>query len=218
MAVKKFNETSVVGEMVKGFQTDINAILEAEDVLMFTNRYVECMIRFLAFAKAKDVHAVIEIKELNTDKNFLFGLAADYHAPEDESEEMPGNWTVTASMEEADIKETEKNTIVYDLQNDLFVSKMIAFMKQYAGVEFNETAYLRQMMAETFKVLKQHCYFNAKNSTEPYELDCGLYTIRTIFENDKFTSDIELGGELKQIIKDDAALENIAIPGDTVVA
>lgn len=208
--IKKFNETSIVTEMVEGFKTDLFGTLDPEDALMFVNRLTECTIRFLSKYKAKDVHAVVAIKELSTEHDFLWGVAADYH-PSENDEEMPGNWTVTVSMDEAAIKETDKNMIIYSLQDDLYTSEMIRLLKKYAFTEFNDPSTMRQIISEVFKVLKNHMCVNAKNSTEPYELDCGLMTISAEYVDDAYVFNVELGGELKQLIKDDESASNVEI-------
>jgi len=89
---------------------------------------------------------------------------------------------------------------------------MIRLLKKFAFTEFNDPSTMRQIISEVFKVLKNHMCVNAKNSTEPYELDCGLMTISAEYVDDTYVFNVELGGELKQLIKDDESASNVEIP------
>lgn len=208
MTTKKFNETKLGADLIGNFVERLNAQLLAEDTQMFFCRLVECGIRFLTKFKSKDTRVAVVFKTLNTDNEFLFGLATDYIAPEEgASEEMPGSWSVVASLKEEDICNAQ---VVYDLQNSMFCSEMVALMGKFANVKLSRPELFAQIAETVFYTLKSHMEANASKSTDEYGIDFDVFKINCKKEADgTFSYEVLLDGDLKRIIKDDTALEQI---------
>lgn len=208
MTTKKFNETKLGAELVTKFVERLNAQLLAEDAQMFFCRLVECGIRFLAKFKSKGNRVAVVFKTLDPNNEFLFGLATDYIAPEEgASEEMPGSWGIVASLKEEDI---DNSQVVYDLQNAVFCSEMVALMSKFAGVKLSRPDLFAQIAETVFYTLKSHLEATASKSTDEYGIDFDTFKINCKKEADgSFSYEVLLDGDLKRIIKDDTALEQI---------
>lgn len=213
MANLHIRESGLIKDVTNAFLNDYTANIPPEDVYMLENRFMEAFVRFLAQYKSKDMRVAIILNDISPDHDFIMGLCADYIPPEDESEEMPGNWTVVASFNEDDILNTEKNIMKYDLQTDLFDQVVRMLLAKDARVRFESHELFVQTVTELFSTTAKHLMSVAKGSTEDYSVNCGLFTISAgkNAETGEIETAIELGEDLKKIIKDDAALETITL-------
>lgn len=194
----------------------MNSLIPASDVKELPIRFIENSIRFLNKFKAKDIHAVIAFRTLDPAHDFIFGLAADYFPPEKNDEEMPGSWAVVASMNEEEILASDKNTIVYDLQNDLYCTEMQNLMYANGNLVFGAVEdpasqavnTFRNIVATMFSVIKTSLTTNMANSKlEEYGYDFDKFTVSISKTPEGNIYTVELGGELKQLIKDDIKLQ-----------
>ena len=134
--VIKINDSSLPQDMVKNFREMLFAQFLPEDAKIFLCRLVECSVRFLSKYKSKDAHVTVKYTTLNTDKTFLFGLAADYIPPEGDAEENPGTWTVSACMNQEFLtSENAQSNIEYDLLTTSFCNEMIQLLGKYANLQ-----------------------------------------------------------------------------------
>lgn len=204
----KIEDSKLIQEMVEYFSTNLMAEINKEEVGLICNRLVEAQCRFLSQYKSKEMRVGIGIKTLNTDHNFLFGMAVDYIPPEGNDEETPGSWNVVASMNEDDIKPDKKvKSLSYDLQSDLFTQELQEILFTKCEVRVEKKDELRVLCAGVFEVISRHfSHIMAKTSDEKYSIEFGNFSIEAEKKGDSFTTKVMLSNEMKQIVKDDTIL------------
>lgn len=203
----------MIQEAVEFFNGKINAEITEDDFVLICNRLVEAQARFLSRYKSKDMRIGIEIKTLDTNHSFLFGMCADYVAPEGSEEENPGSWNVTASLNEKDIKPDKKTKYLsYDLQSDLFVQQMREILYNEEDIKFETNEDLRTTCAAVFEVINRHFeHIMAKTADETYSVEWKLFSIDATKKDERYDTKINLQNEIKQIVKDDTAVTKIEL-------
>lgn len=211
--VIKINDSSLPQDMVKNFREMLFAQFLPEDAKIFLCRLVECSVRFLSKYKSKDAHVTVKYTTLNTDKTFLFGLAADYIPPEGDAEETPGTWTVSACMNQEFLtSENAQSTIEYDLLTTSFCNEMIQLLGKYANLQLVDPKEFARITEIIFLTLLQFMRKNTLESSEEFVLDCEAFTVTgTKNAEGEPVFRVDLNEKLKQFIKDDSALEKMMV-------
>lgn len=199
---------SLYSELIKEHASQ-NIKFDAGDVPIIYNALTEAVCRFLAKFKLQDRRVAISINDLNVHNDFIIGFAVDYQAPENEDDEMPGNWTVVASFNKDDILGKAKAK-VYTLQDDFFLTEVMSLLYQHSCIQIPLAQTLAVLMTLWFGALKKNLLdATPKTSTHEYGIDCGTFDAIGKMDSDEVTTAIEMHGDLKKIIKDDTSLENI---------
>ena len=210
VTTKKINDTKLPSIMVDEFKRQMFAMLLPEDAKTFLCRFVECTIRYLSKYKAKDIHTAAEYRTLTHENALLFGMGADYIPPETDDEEMPGTWVVSAYMNE-NAEEVQKS-FVFDLQNVAFCTEMVGLLGKYAALQLTDPKDFAKVSEVIFFSLKKFMSEMVESSTDDYVLDCETFTVTGSKNADNETIfAIDLNENLKQLIKDDSALEKISL-------
>lgn len=204
----KIEETKIVQEAIEHFATKLNAELEKDQFPFISSRLLEAQARFLSQYKSKDMRVGIEIRTLDTNNEFLFGMAVDYIAPEGNEEENPGSWNIVASLNESDIKPDKKvKYLSYDLQSDLFVQQMIEILYNKCEVRIKTKDEFRILCSAVFEVISRHFeHIMAKTADESYSVEWEHFSIEATKKDSSYDTKVNLANEIKQIVKDDTIL------------
>lgn len=123
---------------------------------------------------------------------------------ENEDSSKPGNWSLVWTFDGADIPET---ALVIDFNDPQTHSYFRAAAGEKYGIKFEDTASLIDCMVVLIQQLKKWLDDNAKEGSEVMvELD-GIFQARVAVENGEKVFAIEPAGEIKNLIKDDVAIE-----------
>ena len=204
----KIEESKLIQEGVEFFSTKLSSEVPKEELPLVCNKMVEAQTRFLSNYKSKEMRVGIEIRTLDTDHTFLFGMAVDYIPPEGNDEETPGSWNVVASMNEEDIKPDKKvKYLSYDLQSDLFTQELREILYTKCEVKVETKDDLRILCSGIFEFINRHFeHVMAKTSDDKYAIEFGQFDIEAEKKGDSFTTKVNLSNELKQIVKEDTIL------------
>ena len=134
--------------------------------------------------------------------NFLAGAVCQFFPNEDQSN--PGNWSLIWTFDEKDIPENALKMGLNDIQTH-------SYFREVAGAKYNmqfkTTDCCVNCIAYTLIQLKKWLDENAKEDmVEEIEMD-GVFVARVGVEDGVKVFTIEPAGEVKNLIKDDAAIE-----------
>ena len=155
---------------------------------------------FLNIVKKKDKPAVLKFESL---KN-VFAAAAIVQYFENDDKKKPGNWNLFFTFDEKDVPE---NSQVYSITDP----QLHPYFRSCAGEKYhftyNNPETIINLPVAVFEQLKKWLDENAKEGEEVgVELD-GVFQARVGIEGGEKVFAIEPAGEIKVLIKDDAAIE-----------
>ena len=123
---------------------------------------------------------------------------------ENEDESNPGNWSLVWTFDEADIPENAFKVSISDSQVQPY---FIGTAASKYGIQFKSSSALENLLTEAVVYLKKWLDDNASESEEVSIEQEGVFTARVAVENGEKVFAIEMDGLIKQLIKDDAAIE-----------
>ena len=198
--IKNLYDTSLPENYAKGLFQDKYYDIGEEH----THKFFDILFNGTAYAlnsvKSKEKPAVFEFRTL--DKKFVAASIVRFFENEDTTK--PGNWNLVWTFDEADLPD-DRNVITLDdsQAKPFFVS--VAGDKY--GIRFNTPDALVNMLIYLLEQLKKWLDENAKADevvSVGYE---GLFQARVAVENGEKVFALEVDGEIKLLIKDDAAIE-----------
>ena len=134
--------------------------------------------------------------------NLVAGSVCQYFKNEDESQ--PGNFSLVWTFDEADIPE---NALVVSIDDTKTHSYFIAVAGSKYGIKFKDASCIVNTLSYTVGQLKKWLDENAKEGEIiSVELD-GIFQGRVEVQNGVKVFAVEPDGEIKNLIKDDAAIE-----------
>jgi hypothetical protein len=153
----------------------------------------------LSQVKSKEFPVAFEFKESNDE--FVCAAVVQFF---DGKKGAIGNWNYTWTFNEDDIPDKARKISVYDSQYISFF-RTAAFNKY--GMIFDQPDYASIMFSYLLNVIKRFLDENANENEEwGVKLD-GVIQFRVAVENGKKVFGVEVDPEVKQLIKDDAAIE-----------
>ena len=151
-------------------------------------------------AKSKEKATVFTFRKINGD----LIAAAMVRFFENEDTNNPGNWSLVWTFDDADILE---GALVIDLSDSQTHSYFRAVAGEKYGMRFEDTAAMTDCLTYALIHVKKWLDENAKEGAEvSLEFD-GFFQARVAIENGEKVFAIEPDGEIKNLIKDDAAIE-----------
>ena len=151
-------------------------------------------------AKSKDKATVFTFRKINGD----LIAAAMVRFFENEDTNNPGNWSLVWTFDDADIP---AGALVIDLSDSQTHSYFRAVAGEKYGMRFEDTAAMTDCLTYALIHVKKWLDENAKEGAEvSLEFD-GFFQARVAIENGEKVFAIEPDGEIKNLIKDDAAIE-----------
>ena len=167
---------------------------------------------FLSKVKSTDHPVAIVAEDMY--QNFMFGIIVEYH--KNDNEEMPGNWSMVYTF---DAKDIEACGEAYSVSGNEFKDMAISIGENMYGYLFTakdgnnileqKRIIVTQIMANVAKTIRQWVEENSV-SAEPVSTEIGGKVIIDAMVDETGTKvfSITPSGELKNIIKDDAAIES----------
>ena len=151
-------------------------------------------------AKSKEKATVFTFRKINGD----LIAAAMVRFFENEDTNNPGNWSLVWTFDDADIPE---GALTIDLSDSQTHSYFRAVAGEKYGMRFEDTAAMTDCLTYALIHVKKWLDENAKEGAEvSLEFD-GFFQARVAIENGEKVFAIEPDGEIKNLIKDDAAIE-----------
>lgn len=150
--------------------------------------------------KSEEHPVAVVFEDVN--EEFIVGAIVRFIKSEDEN--MPGHWDYCWTFYKEDIPENARIRKIKE--NDVQVYyRAIAAQKFTFG--FVSPASLSDCGNYLFKCLERYLCDNAKEDEETVIELPGIFQARAVVENDEVVKSLELIGEVKAIIKDDAGHE-----------
>ena len=123
---------------------------------------------------------------------------------ENEDKDNPGNWNMIWTFNEADIPESATRISINNSQTHTYFRGVGG---QKYGIRFEDDSSLVTTLIYCLKELKKWLDENA-SETEDVSVECeGIFLARVGVEGGEKVFSLEADGEIKNIIKDDAAIE-----------
>lgn len=155
----------------------------------------------LADIKSKEFPNVFKFTEPNGE--FIAAAVVEYVPNEDTSK--PGNWSYSWTFYEEDLPgEGSREINAYDPQ---FLSYFSVYGHTKWKMIFEQSSYAGDMFRYMLSVIKKWLNDNASEAEENGVKLEGVVQFRVAVEDGKKVLAIEPEGEIKQLIKDDAAIE-----------
>lgn len=131
-----------------------------------------------------------------------FKLAGVVQFIPNENPDMPGNWSYILTFDQADTKDAK----IFS-SNDIYFQRVIANISYDKwGMEFNEYAYIQQMILCAIDTLTDWLDKNADPAEAKEVVLDGFFVAAVAIEKGEKVFSIIPDGALKRIIKDDNAL------------
>ena len=154
----------------------------------------------LGAVKSLEKPAVFEIKNLNG--NVVAAAIVQYFKADDDTN--PGNFSLVWTFDEADIPE---NAVIMNFDNTQTHPYFIATAGSKYGIKFKHSAALVNCLVYSVVELKRWLDENAKDGEVVSVEQDGVFQARVEVQNGVKIFAIEPDGEIKNLIKDDAAIE-----------
>ena len=198
--------TSIPQVVSNGLYKEIGYEFAAEHIDKLLTTIVFGVTECISDIKNKETPVAFVINEPNDE--FIIAAICQYFPNEDDAS-APGNWSYTWTFDKDDIPENAKICSLYDNEYSIYF-RNIAASKFSMG--FHKAEYCGDMGRYLMKMIKRWLTDNAGKADDNGELIdgtelAGVIQFRTAVENDEVVISAEPDGEVKQMIKDDAAIE-----------
>lgn len=196
----KINETTLPHDYSRGLYEEKSFDLAEEHTDKIADVLFTGVSEALNLLKSKDHPTSFEF--YGTDDKFVAGAVCQYF--ENEDPEKPGNWSLVWTFDESDIPD---NAVRFSLKNEQTHSHFRGAAGEKFGIRFKYPeaiiSTLTYLLQEIHKWLDQ----NAEEGKEVTIEQDGIFQARVAVENGEKVFAIEPAGEIKMLIKDDAAIE-----------
>ncbi len=198
MAQKKLMESTLPEIFVKCVDEDADMIINATHVQKVADVLFEAVTKCLAAMKRQDRPVAFVFEELNG--NFVGGAVVQYH---DGGDDAGNNWSYVWTFDRTDIPDTAKEIKMADTASHIFFNSTSS-LKYHFSVK---DACVVNLYTLFMKVLSKWLTDNATaGDTVSIALD-NVFEARVAVEGESVVKSLEVSGELKTLIKDDAAIE-----------
>ena len=198
--MRKLCDTDLPDHFSRRLFKEKNLDLAAEHLYKVYDAAVTGIANLLSHSKSKDRPTASVIRRF--DKVFVVGCVVQFFPNSDDSN--PGNWSMIWTFNEADIPE---NALIIEIENGDTHSYIIAVAGDKYGMKYPDDSSFLACNIIAFLELKQWLDENAKENEEVGVEVEGLFQARVAVENGEKVFAIEADGEIKNLIKDDAAIE-----------
>ena len=198
MAIKKIMETVIPETWSQELDDVYDNILHPTACEKIANTLVEGVSACLNAMKRQDKPVAFVFEEIN--ENFIAGAVVEYHAGKNDD---PGNWSYIWTFNADDIPDNAKIVKATDLSTHNFFTS--ASMRKYSFTIDPES--ISVIYTVLLKTLSKYLEDNAtKDDINGVEIP-GVLQAQAAIEGDEVVKSIEPLGEMKVLIKDDAAIE-----------
>ncbi len=200
MAIMNVSDTKIPQIASTGLYNELCFDVSFEHITKLIDVMVVGVTEALSDIKSKDYPVAFVFKEPND--TFIGAAIVQYVPNEDESK--PGSWNYAWTFYEDDLPEGTRQVTAYDPQ---YISYFRAYGHTKWRMIFEDVNYVGDLCRYILSVIKKWLDDNASEVEETgVKLD-GVITFRVVVENGEKVFAAEPDGEIKQMIKDDAAIE-----------
>ncbi len=198
MAIRKLMETTIPETWSQEMDTEWDNILHPTTCEKIANTLVEGVSACLNVMKRQDKPVAFVFEEIN--ENFIAGAVVEYHAGKNDD---PGNWSYIWTFNQDDIPDNAKIIKITDVMTHNFFTS--ASMRKYYFTLIPDS--IAVVYTVFLKTLSKYLEDNAsKDDINGVEVP-GVLQAQAAIEGDEIVKSIEPLGEMKVLIKDDAAIE-----------
>lgn len=198
--MRRLSDTDLPDHYSRRLFEEKNLDLAGEHLYKVFDSAVTGIANLLNNAKSMDRPTAYVIRRF--DEVFVVGCVVEFFPNTDKSN--PGNWSMIWTFNEADIPE---NALVISLSNGDTHSYIRAIAGDKYGMKYPDDSCLLSCNIVAFQELKKWLDENAKEGEEVGVEVEGIFQARVAIENGEKVFAIEADGEIKNLIKDDAAIE-----------
>lgn len=200
MALQQLKDTKIPTIYQTGLYNEKSMDLSWEHTDKMLSVMVLGVTEYLSSIKSKDYPVVFEFREANNE--FVAAAVIEYHKG---NKGEVGNWSYSWTFYEEDLPEGSRPPV------NAYTPEVLNFFRNPAinkySMVFESSDYPAIMFTYLLSVIKKYLNDNANEAEEwGVKLD-GIIQFRVAVENGEKVLSAEVDGEVKQLIKDDAALE-----------
>lgn len=196
----KINETSMPQNFSKYLFENLNYDLAPEHTDKMLDIIFTATAEFLNSVKRKECPAAFKFEKI--DGSIAAAAIIQYFPNEDESK--PGNWSLVWTFDEIDIPEGAFVSSIKDPQTHSYFR---AIAGEKWSIKFKDPASIITLMICPLEQVKKWLDENAKEDEEVSIEQDAVFQARVAVEGGVKVFAIEPAGEIKVLIKDDAAIE-----------
>ena len=196
----KIYESQLPNNLSKGLIEDKNMDLAAEHTDKILYVIFTATANLLNHTKRKETAVSFEFNTI--DGRVIAAAIVKYFPNEDPAK--PGNWSMVWTFDEKDIPENAVRMSIKDVDSHSYF-KAIAGEKW--AFRFKDSGCLITLLTYTMEQLKKWLDENASESKEVSIEQDAVFQARVAVENGEKVFALEPAGEIKMLIKDDAAIE-----------
>ena len=199
--VKDFKDTKIPQIYSTGLYTEKGYDVAAEHAYKVLDIMVSGVTECLADIKSKDFPVVFMFKQNNNE--FIAAAIVQYFPNEDDASQ-PGNWNYSWTFYEDDIPDNAR--IVTPADNDILSYFRAVGITKY-GMVLERAEYASDTFRYMLTTIKNWLDDNASETETATVKYDSLIQFRVAVENGEKVYSAEVDGEVKQLIKNDAAIE-----------
>jgi hypothetical protein len=199
--IKDLKDTKIPMSYSSGLYSEANYDIAAEHTDKILDVLVSGVTACLADIKSKDYPTAFVFK--HAEKEFVIAAVVEYFKNEDDPSK-PGNWNYSWTFDEKDIPENARICTPYD-------GSIASYFRSTGVSKYGMGFQAVNSMADIFiYLLRTISKWLDENAVEGEEAGVKLDNViqfRVVIENGEKIKSAEPFGEIKQLIKDDAAIE-----------
>lgn len=200
MLLRKLTDTEIPDHFSRGLFEEKGIDIAPEHMTKILDSAVTGIANLLNNAKSTDKPTAYTITRF--DHQFVVACIVEYFDNTDKNN--PGNWSMVWTFDEADIP---KDALKIDISNVETHSYIRSIAGEKYGMKYYDESCLVTTTIYGFSQIKKWLDENASESEEIGVEVESLFQARVIVENGVKIFAIEADGEIKNLIKDDAAIE-----------
>lgn len=193
------NETALPQNLSRVLLEDKHLDVAAEHTAMIYDVLFTAVANLLNSAKSKEKPTAFVITRV--DGSVVIAAILQYFPGETKKD--PGNWSLVWTFDQSDIPEGSLVINIADPNTHSYFASV--FLEKYSIMEEDDT--LIDLFKTAAEQLHKWLDENAKAGEEVTIEEAGVFQARVAIENDEKVFSIEPDGEIKVLIKDDAAIE-----------
>ena len=201
MAMRALKDTKITQMVSTGLYTEKGFDVPADFVPMLLDVLVTATTNALADIKSTTHPVVFKFNKPNGD--FICAAMVQYFDNKDD-ESKPGNWNYSWTFNESDVPD---NSIVKTPYDNELISYFRGTSSSKYGFNAKESVYYGDTMVYILQQVKKWLDDNASEEEENGVSLDGIIQFRVAVENGEKIYAAEPDGEIKQLVKNDAAIE-----------
>lgn len=198
MSAKKLMESTLPEIYQRVLDEEAFQVIDSSHTSRVSETLFEAVSKCLAAMKRKDKTVAFIFEELNG--TFIAGAVVQYH---DGGDNATDNWSYIWTFDRADIPENSHEIRMTDVAAHNYFNA-VSYEKYHMAVKDN---CIVNLYTKFMKVLSQWLSDNATADDVTTISHDGVFEARVAVEGENIVKSIEVSGELKTLIKDDAAIE-----------